>query len=52
MNYKDILAITSIKKVQVKDKVLIVNGILKFEYSHCKIAKAVANKLKNFVNIE
>lgn len=52
MNYKDILELMIIKKVKVKGNVLIVNDNFNFKYSHSKVAKAVANKLKNFINIK
>lgn len=49
MNYLDIARAHEIKKIQVKDCEVIINGVKSYFYSHARIAKAVANKLKNFL---
>ena len=52
MHYKEILKLTTIEKIRVKDNLLIINDDLTFSYTHNKIAKAVASKLKNFIGVK
>lgn len=50
MNFKDIAQTHELKSVKVKGNELIINGgEASYIYSHAKIARAVALKLKNLI---
>lgn len=51
VNYKEILQKFDIEDLKLKDKTIIVNNEHIFEYSDKRIAKAVFEKLKNFMFI-
>lgn len=52
MNYKDILQAHELKSIKVNGNKLIINkGEATYIYSHAKIARAVAFKLKNFLDL-
>ena len=52
MNFKDIAKAHELKSVRVKGNSLIINqGEATYIYSHNKIAKAVALKLKNLIGL-
>lgn len=51
MNYVSIVKAHDIETVKVKGTNVLVNNMFSFNYSHAKIAKAVANKLKMFIGV-
>lgn len=52
INYKEIVKqINKIESLKVRDKIITINNEFYFEYSDKRIAKAVFDKLKNFINI-
>ena len=52
MNFKEIAKAHELKSVRVKGNSLIINqGEATYIYSHAKIAKAVALKLKNLIGL-
>ena len=51
INYKEIVQKFDIKDLKLRNKIIIVNNEHIFEYSDKRIAKAVFNKLKNFLFI-
>ena len=51
VNYKEIVKKFDIKDLKLRNEIIIVNNEHIFEYSDKRIAKAVFNKLKNFLFI-
>lgn len=51
VNYKEIVQKFDIEDLKLRDKIIIVNNEHIFEYSDKRIAKAVFEKLKNFLFI-
>ena len=51
INYKEIVKKFDIKDLKLRNEIIIVNNEHIFEYSDKRIAKAVFNKLKNFLFI-
>ena len=51
MNYKEIVKKFDIKDLKLRNEIIIVNNEHIFEYSDKRIAKAVFEKLKNFLFI-
>ena len=51
MNYREIVQKFDIKDLKLRNEIIIVNNEHIFEYSDKRIAKAVFEKLKNFLFI-